>query len=223
MKHSIHILYIGLLITSALCIMGCTESRDELKSGDLLFEVAGDGGADRAIDAATSPEYGESFSHVGIVEVCSDGIFVIDASSRHGVSRRPLHEFLEESAKGIDGRAAVRAMRLNEPFDAEKAVNAAKSHIGEPYDSFYLPDNGRMYCSELVYESFRDKKGNRIFESRPMNFRSADGTYPEYWVKLFDSLGMDIPQGVPGTNPNDMSRSSRLQPLGWAPEQPVRR
>ena len=78
-------------------------------------------------------------------------------------------------------------------------------------------------AKQAVYESFRDKKGNRIFESRPMNFRSADGTYPEYWVKLFDSLGMDIPQGVPGTNPNDMSRSSRLQPLGWAPEQPVRR
>ena len=67
-----------------------------------------------------------------------------------------------------------------------------------------------MYCSELVYESFRDADGNPIFPARPMNFRAADGTMPEYWRKSFDSIGIAVPQGIPGTNPNDMIRHAGL-------------
>ncbi len=43
-----------------------------------------------------------------------------------------------------------------------------------------------------------------------MNFRAADGSMPPFWNELFAKLGEEIPEGLPGTNPNDMSRDTLL-------------
>ena len=47
-----------------------------------------------------------------------------------------------------------------------------------------------------------------------MNFRAADGTMPAFWTELFEKLGEPIPEGVPGTNPNDMAREGVLTEVG---------
>ena len=39
-----------------------------------------------------------------------------------------------------------------------------------------------------------------------MNFRAADGS-----LELFAGLGEEIPQDIPGTNPNDMARDPQLK------------
>lgn len=45
-----------------------------------------------------------------------------------------------------------------------------------------------------------------------MNFLDENGVMPEFWTRLFEKLGVAVPQGVPGTNPNDMARDAlRLQ------------
>ena len=67
-----------------------------------------------------------------------------------------------------------------------------------------------MYCSELVQNSYLDAAGNQVFSSQPMNFAAPDGTMPVYWKQLFAILGMDVPQGEPGTNPQSMSESKNL-------------
>ena len=33
---------------------------------------------------------------------------------------------------------------------------------------------------------------------------------PPYWIWLFGQLGMEVPQGLPGTNPQKMSQSEIL-------------
>ena len=73
--------------------------------------------------------------------------------------------------------------------------------------------NDAMYCTELVYESYRCEDGTPIFHDAPMNFKSSDGTFPVYWVQLFERLGQEIPQGVPGTNPQKMSEEPALRPV----------
>lgn len=103
-------------------------------------------------------------------------------------------------------------MRVCEDFDADSAVTRALGHLGEVYDWSYRPDNGKMYCSELVYESFRKKDGSPLFKARQMNFRDADGNMPAFWTSLFDKIGEPVPGGgVPGTNPNDMSKEDVLR------------
>ena len=42
------------------------------------------------------------------------------------------------------------------------------------------------------------------------SIKNENGEYPEYWVDLFTRLGTDVPQGVPGTNPQDLSSSPLL-------------
>ena len=68
-----------------------------------------------------------------------------------------------------------------------------------------------MYCSELIYESFLRRDGSHLFTAIPMSFRDKDGNMPSFWVELFKGLGMDVPEGEPGTNPNDMSKDPVLR------------
>ena len=106
----------------------------------------------------------------------------------------------------------VRRMKDNSL--AAEWIERAKTFLGQPYDSLFLPDNGAMYCSELVRESFLSARGEYLLEDKPMNFKGPDGEYPLYWKNLFEGLGMDVPQGVPGTNPHDMSNSPKLYSPG---------
>lgn len=70
-----------------------------------------------------------------------------------------------------------------------------------------------MYCSELIYESFLRRDGTHVFTAIPMSFRDKDGNMPEFWTELFKGLEMDVPEGEPGTNPNEMSKDAALKPV----------
>lgn len=180
-----------------------------LRSGDLLFQVGSESAMSGAIAAATGGNTPLPFTHVGIAVCCRDSDSVLEATSDGGVRMTALDEFLDKSAK-IAGRPAVVAMRLKDTTGIAASLLRARTFLGQPYDYSFRPDNGKMYCSELVWESYRTPKGDRIFPARPMNFRAADGTMPRFWVELFEKLGDEIPQGVPGTNPADMSRDTAL-------------
>lgn len=150
--------------------------------------------------------------HVGIIEGCNDSLFVIDAAPKTGVSRRELNEFLE-AQRDEEGRMPnIKIMQLKDQRGAMDFVAKAKMLVGAEYDFTFLPDNGKYYCSELVYECYQ-RNGKPIFEATPMNFRNADGEFDAYWVELFVRQGMEIPQGVLGTNPNDLYHSSLLVPV----------
>ena len=43
-----------------------------------------------------------------------------------------------------------------------------------------------------------------------MNWRDKERNLPQYWQEHFKKLGMPVPEGVPGTNPTDLSRSPQL-------------
>ncbi|MBQ4440897.1 MAG: hypothetical protein IJT61_05530 [Bacteroidales bacterium] len=92
--------------------------------------------------------------------------------------------------------------------DSAMIITRTKSLVGKSYDIVFLPDNDAYYCSELIQVAFGD-----IFPSKPMNWRDAEGNLPEYWIKHFEELGAPVPEGVPGTNPTDMSRSPLLKRL----------
>lgn len=150
--------------------------------------------------------------HVGIIEGSNDSLFVIDAAPKTGVSRRELNEFLE-AQRDEEGRMPnIKIMQLKDQRGALDFVAKAKMLVGAEYDFTFLPDNGKYYCSELVYECYQ-RNGKPIFEAAPMNFRNADGEFDAYWVELFERQGMEIPQGVLGTNPNDLYHSSLLVPV----------
>lgn len=170
-----------------------------------------------AISAVTIRDSALTFTHVGIALRDPAGRpgcdSVLEATSDGGVRITTLAEFLDHSAR-IGNRPAVVAMRLRDTNGITASISRARSFLGLPYDYSYRPNNAKMYCSELVWESYRDTSGQRIFPARPMNFRAPDGTMPAFWIELFEKLGEPIPEGVPGTNPNDMARDPHLEEVG---------
>ena len=153
---------------------------------------------DEAIASSTGEAEGLNLIHVAIAEVEGDSTWIIDATVRHGVDRHPLDTFLTD-------------FTLKDDKEASAYVENAKKFIGQPYDVHFLPENDSMYCSELVRDSYIGKDGSYVFESAPMNFKDADGEFPLYWRQLFALIGSPIPQGIEGTNPSEMSKSTALR------------
>lgn len=184
------------------------------QSGDLLFVAAPFEDASdmaQAITTATASRDSIKFSHVAMVVVERGSFYVLEASLRWGVTRVEWSAFLSE-APLINGKPGVVVKRVSIPgFPMEAAVNRAKLHKGEPYDQSFRPDNGKMYCSELIYESYRYADGRALFTARPMNFRDANGRMPTFWTEWFKRLGEAVPEGVSGTNPQDLSKEKFLK------------
>ena len=212
--------YISLiLLLSWSFFSGCQQENGlPVQNGDLLFvglpvnyTIGDTTGMSSAIAAATGDEDSLNYIHVAIIEVDGhDSIWIIDATLKHGVDRYPFSTFLADFTLDDGSYPQLDVMRLKDNRHAADYVEQAKKFCGQPYDICFLPDNGALYCSELVRNAYRNADGTYLFGEEPMNFKSADGTFPPYWVYLFDSIGQPIPQDVPGTNPNGMSKEPCL-------------
>ena len=206
----------------AAAIAGCGMQhrggeQNQLRTGDLIFVgIPVDYSLDSAsmagaISDATGNDGELNIIHVAVAEVQGDSCWVIDATIKHGVDRHPLDTFIRDFTLKDGSLPTFIIKRLKDPAGAEKFVENAKSHLGEPYDAAFLPDNGALYCSELVRDSYVAEDGSHLFAQAPMNFKDADGQMPLYWQQLFDLLGMPVPQGVEGTNPRAMCGESILE------------
>lgn len=200
--------YLMLLFVAAM--MACNSAEYVPCKGDLLFVVGEEASEfSEAITRSTAHHEVLKYDHVAIVDVVGDSACVVEASSRGGVVVTPWNEFME-SAKMTDGRVGVVVKRVNVAVDVDAAVKAARAHLGEEYDWSFRPDNGKMYCSELVYESYLNDKGQHLFDASPMSFRDSEGNLPQFWIDLYGRLGEEVPEGVDGTNPTEMSQSPIL-------------
>ena len=212
-----------LIALAALCGCSSRVSREapyglgapRLQNGDLIFvgrlacyDNEGET-IDDAIASATGKEGEMNLIHVAIAEVEADSVWIIDATFAHGVDRHPLDTFLTDF-KFRNGEPEFIVKRVK-GVDVNAAVERAKSFCGRGYDYRFAEDNEDLYCTELVQKCYLDKDGQPIFPSEPMNWLAPDGSMPVFWERLFGMMGMDVPQGLPGTNPQRMSESEYLQ------------
>lgn len=209
---SIKIYVICLLL--AFTAMSCKNPKFTVNSGDLLFQINERNDFTDAITSTTGNRTSFSFSHVGIVIVEADKLLVAEASPDKGVRKVALDSFLNSSAHNVDGKPLVIAYRLKtKDVDLNKILVNVNSFIGLSYDSVFLPENNAMYCSELVYESFFDKAGNHILTQNPMSFSDSTGNISPLWIEYFRKMDCPVPEGVLGTNPNDLSKDKALKEL----------
>jgi len=187
----------------------CQKTR--LMEGDFLFLDLDCGGLCDAIEAVTEACCGKDFSHLGLIERRGDSVFVLEAMG-NSVRATPLAAFLAYSEK-----PAVHA-RLKKKYNEliPAAVDFCRKQTGKAYDDAFLPDNGKFYCSELVYEAFRESNGGKaFFELQPMTFRQpGSSSFFPVWKEYYQKLGMPVPEGLPGCNPGGISRSDYLEIMG---------
>lgn len=210
-----------IFLLAAVCFASCRQADKavdtQLHTGDLLFvgipygyDLADTSGMDAAIVDATGDSLGVNYIHVAIVEVDGDSVWIVDATAKRGVERYPIDAFYRDFRLRDGSCPQFDIMRLKGNRDCSPFVEQARTYVGRPYDLAFLPDNDAQYCSELVRNSFRNADGSYIFDEAPMNFKGPDGEFPVYWIQLFEWLGSPIPQGLMGTNPNDMSKDTNL-------------
>jgi len=93
-----------------------------------------------------------------------------------------------------------------------EAVAKARTLLGKPYNTTYVQSEDSYYCSDFIERAFR---AHHVFQTQPMNFRDLQtGEFPGHWVAFYKARGMAVPQGAPGTNPNDMAAAPVLERIG---------
>lgn len=203
------ILFILLLLTVA---PGFAQETFRLETGDLLFQVNGRSAYTDAIKNVTSGIGQLEFSHVGVAYVENGETYVLEAVP-YGVVKSKLDKFFRNSQL-IDGKPVVVVGRLKPRLQKNipAAIERIKKLLGKRYDYVFNPDDDTYYCSELIYVSYLRPDGKPIFRMKPMTFRDkTTGETNPLWIEHFKRFKCDIPEGVPGTNPGDMSRSKAIR------------
>lgn len=201
---------ITLLFMTTMNSQAQTINSSNIKTGDLLFREKVTASLSQAIDQVTQTSQETHFSHVGLAVVEQDSVFVLHASSVGGTCKVSLKEFTHSE---IDA-TQVFVYRLKEPYrkGIPQAIQKAYSMLGKPYNFSYVLSDSSHYCSEFIYKAFQH---DSIFKMNPMTFKDpTTGEFVDTWVKHYKDLGIAIPEGLPGCNPNGMAASEKLQKLG---------
>ncbi|MBN2768411.1 MAG: hypothetical protein JXQ68_04865 [Campylobacterales bacterium] len=119
--------------------------------GDIIFQSSPHSDLVDAIEGATESKY----SHVGIL-VQKDNRWFVREALREGVCDTPLQEFVD---RGRDDSISVFRVKKQYEKYLPLFIEKSASYLGRPYDVHYLLDDEHLYCSELVYKSFKDASG----------------------------------------------------------------
>ena len=208
-----YLIFVWIILFSV--ITGNTQNRptqfnNPLKTGDLLFCSSTSGELSKAIDQATQTGKETHFDHVGIIEIQDDTVWVLHAAPKKGVCRETIGQFLTSEKEKV----TATTYRLKEKYSKAipTAIQKAHSLLGQPYNYTYIIKDQGYYCSEYIYELFA---ADSIFTLNPMTFKNPrTGQFLSGWVDHYQKLGIPIPEGEPGCNPNGMAASEKLEMVG---------
>ncbi|MFY9150658.1 MAG: YiiX/YebB-like N1pC/P60 family cysteine hydrolase [Prolixibacteraceae bacterium] len=181
-----------------------------LCSGDLLFCSTTSGTLSKAIDEVTQTEIETHFSHIGIIEIQNDTVWVLHSAPKKGVCRETIGKFLFPEKEKIT--ATVYRLKNSFQNTIPEALKKAQTYLGQEYNYSYILEDEGVYCSEFIYEIFAS---DSIFMLNPMTFKNPEtGRFIAGWTDHYQKLGIPVPEGKPGCNPNGMAASEKLERLG---------
>lgn len=190
-------------------INSCAISKySEIHNGDLLFVEAKTENLSGAISRVTENDKSISFDHIAIVERKNNKINILDASIKNGSSKSSLKEFLKNH---YDTKVVLYRLKPQYQYSISAALLKANSMLGKPYNTAYILNENSYYCSDFIERSFR--KAN-IFELKPMTFiNPKTGKTDEFWKEFYKNLGVEVPEGKLGCNPNGLSKSNKIEKI----------
>ena len=186
-------------------IIGCNK-KILLQNGDLVFAAiemqVETNNFSNAINSVTQTGNETNYTHIGIVGIDDNVIWVIHASPRKGVFRDSLETFLKE-----EKHIFVYRLKPGYRHFITQALNKSLDYYGQTYDNSFLLNDSSQYCSGLIYHLF---ESTGIFHLNPMTFKDISGDFHPFWVEHYKKLNIEIPEGVPGCNPNEMATSPAI-------------
>lgn len=189
------------LLALGLAVSGKPQVEPRLETGDLVFQTSRSAQS-RAIQEAT----GSPYSHVGMVEVTPAGTFVIEAIQP--VSRT---RWTKWRMRGEGGWVLVKRPAGLDGAARQKAVAWARRQLGKPYDLRFGWDDGKLYCSELVYKAFERGAGVVIGRRQELHQLRLDRLGPE----LQERYGGRIPAVLELVTPASLAADEKLETV-WS-------
>ena len=123
-----------------LTIVSCTSPSKTFSEGDVIFIES---------QSSQSPYIklvqGSKWTHCGIIVNTSSGLQVLEASNV--VKLTPIDKFISKSKSGYT---------VVSPKDKLDPIKYTQ-YLGIPYDLEFKPNNNKFYCSELVYQIYKDQ------------------------------------------------------------------
>jgi len=202
---------IRLLLLFSLLTTSCSTYHLHLKNGDLIFVGASENSLSGAIDRVTQTNEETHFSHVALLEKEGKNWWILHAGTHNGSERIPLDTFLTQQNQ--DSSLFV-GYRLKSAFQKSipNAILTAKKWLGKPYNYSYILSDEKLYCSDFVQRSFAK---DSIFSLQPMTFiNPKTGKTDDVWQQFYDRQHLEVPEGLPGCNPNGLAASEKLRKIG---------
>lgn len=201
-----------LIIINLLLSSSVFAQTTPLKNGDLLFINVNCGAMCDAINAVTEGFENNDFNHVGMIYSDNNEDFYVYEAISAGVVKTSLNDFLKRTDVVYKGTIKAPFQHL-----IPLAATFCEEQLGTPYDDDFLYDNGKYYCSELLYDAFLNANNNQpFFQLFPMTYKEpgSDDFFP-VWVEHFQEQGIEIPEGLPGCNPGGMSLDEKVEMERW--------
>lgn len=130
-----------------------TEPFEEVKEGDVIFQTS-QSQQSPLIQIATRSK----ISHCGIIVMKNGKPYVLETLKTLVVT--PLDKFI---ARGEGGKYWLK--RSNK----ENIKIKYGSYLGKPYDLAFKFDNGKFYCSELIYDIYKNQLGIELCEPKKVS------------------------------------------------------
>jgi hypothetical protein len=125
----------------------------EPREGDIVAQALPVGELTQLIEGATHSNY----SHVGIL-VNRNGKLMVNEAIQN-VHDTPLFNWIR---RGRRNRFAVYRLKAEYQPVIPQMITELEKYQARPYDFRYDFDDGFIYCSELIFKSFKDATGNQM-------------------------------------------------------------
>ena len=130
-----------------------TDPIEQVKEGDVIFQTS-QSQQSPLIQIAT----GSRISHCGIIVMKNGKPYVLETLKTLVVT--PLDKFI---ARGEGGKYWLKRSQK------ENVKIEYGSYLGKPYDLAFKFDNGKFYCSELIYDIYKNQLGIELCEPKKVS------------------------------------------------------
>ena len=141
----------GSIVTESLSSQ--TEPIKDIREGDVIFQTS-QSQQSPLIQIATQ----STISHCGIIIIKDGKPYVLETLKTLVLT--PLDKFI---ARGKDGKYWLK--RSNK----ENIKIKYGSYLGKPYDLAFKFDNDKFYCSELIYDIYKNQLGIELCEPQKVS------------------------------------------------------
>jgi len=174
------------------------EALPDLRTGDVIAHTSSSNQSEWIAKGTGSP-----FTHVGLIVFKRDGVFVLEAVQP--VKYTPLNDWI---ARGRGGRYTVARVRDASPEQLRAVIAEAERFLGLAYDVRFVPDDSKIYCSELVGKAFKRAMDIEVGEWRRFDDvaeeAKKDATLRRMIKKRWGRSPDDMLVVTPVMSPDDM-------------------